>query len=83
MAAFNTVHKIKVTNLGGSLQTSAPITLKNQIQEINSLRNIRDVLSVNVVAGATIVYNQTTNMFEIRPISASDLGNFNLDGGVF
>lgn len=83
MAAFNTVHKIKVTNVGGMLQPTTPITLKNQIQEINSIRSIRDVSSVNVVSGATIIYNQTTNMFEIRPISATDLGNFNLDGGTF
>jgi hypothetical protein len=36
---------------------------------------------VNVVTGATLVYNSVSDKYEVRPFEISDLGN--LDGGTF
>ena len=82
--ARNTVLNVKLTNSGGSLQSSTPITLKNQVSEIKSIEDIRDVSEVEVVAGATLVYNSENDKYEVRKLQSSDIsGTFNLDGGEF
>jgi hypothetical protein len=73
---------VKVNNIGGTLTPSAPITLKNQVVEINSIEDIADVDEVNVTNGATIVYNSSRNLYEIKPLSLSDLDS-DIDGGTF
>jgi hypothetical protein len=81
--ARNTVLNVKLTNSGGSLQSSTPITLKNQVSEIKSIEDIRDVSEVEVVAGATLVYNSQNDKYEVRKITSEDIGAINLDGGSF
>jgi hypothetical protein len=81
--ARNTVLNVKLTNSGGSLQSSTPITLKNQVSEIKSIEDIRDVSEVEVVAGATLVYNSQNDKYEVRKINSDDIGTINLDGGSF
>jgi hypothetical protein len=81
--ARNTVLNVKLTNSGGSLQSSTPITLKNQVSEIKSIEDIRDVSEVEVVAGATLVYNSQNDKYEVRKITSEDIGTINLDGGSF
>lgn len=73
---------VKVNNIGGSLTPFAPITLKNQIIEITSIENIPDVSEVNVIDGATLVYNSSNDKYEIKPLSFGDL-DANIDGGLF
>lgn len=74
----------KVLNDTNRLQTAAPITLKNQINEIQSIEDIRDVSEIHVVDGATIIYNSETDKYEIRQLEAEDFGGaLNLDGGTF
>jgi hypothetical protein len=81
--ARNTVLNVKLTNTGGSLQSSTPVTLKNQATEIKSIEDIRDVSEVEVVAGATLVYNSQNDKYEVRKITSEDIGSINLDGGDF
>lgn len=81
--ARNTVLNVKLTNTGGSLQSSTPVTLKNQATEIKSIEDIRDVSEVEVVAGATLVYNSENDKYEVRKITSEDIGSINLDGGDF
>lgn len=79
-----TRQNITVSNAGGVLQTSTPITLKNQVSEIQSIEDIRDVAEVDVSTGATLVYNSANDKYEVRKLEATDIsGNLNLDGGEF
>ena len=72
----------KITNNNGRLSSAAPITLKNQIQEIRSIEDIADVSEIDVTDGATLVYNSQNDKYEVRQLQAGDL-NLDLDGGSF
>ena len=63
------------------LSTTTPITLKNQVQEIRSIEDIADVDEINVVTGATLIYNSTNDKYEVRPLDIQELGA--IDGGTF
>jgi hypothetical protein len=79
-----TTQNIKVNTTGGIIQSTTPITLKNQVTEIRSIEDISDVAEVDVVEGATLVYNPENDKYEVRKLEAGDLsGDINLDGGVF
>ena len=80
--AKTTSQNVRITNNGGMLQTSTPITLKNQVTEITSIEDIGDVSEIDVSNGATLVYNSENDKYEIRRITAEDL-TINLDGGEF
>jgi hypothetical protein len=71
----------KITNNNGRLSSAAPITLKNQIQEIRSIEDIADVIETDVTDGATLVYNSETDKYEVRQLQIEDLGA--IDGGSF
>jgi hypothetical protein len=71
----------KITNSNGRLSSAAPITLKNQIQEIRSIEDIADVAEVDVSNGATLVYNSQNDKYEVRQLQIEDLGA--IDGGSF
>jgi hypothetical protein len=71
----------KITNNSGRLSSAAPITLKNQVQEIRSIEDISDVAEVDVTDGATLVYNSETDKYEVRQLQIEDLGA--IDGGSF
>ena len=71
----------KVTVDQDRLSTTTPITLKNQVQEIRSIEDIADVDEINVVTGATLIYNSTNDKYEVRPLDIQELGA--IDGGTF
>jgi hypothetical protein len=71
----------KVETSGDRLSTTTPITLKNQVQEIRSIEDIGDVDEVNVVTGATLVYNSVNDKYEVRPLDLEEFGA--IDGGTF
>lgn len=73
----------KITNNNGRLSSTAPITLKNQIQEIRSIEDIKDVSEISVTAGATLVYNSENDKYEVRKLNTEDFGSLDLDGGSF
>jgi hypothetical protein len=60
------------------------LTIKNQLREyqINSIQDLPDVDEVSVVNGGTIVYNPTTNKYEVKPLDAAFLIG-RIDGGEF
>lgn len=82
--ARTTQQKVKVNNTNGVLQTQTPITLKNQVTEINSLEDIADVAEVDVSTGSTLVYNASTDKYEVKKLDAGSIsGTIDLDGGEF
>lgn len=77
----NTV--VRVNNTGGRITPAAGgsgVTLKNQVNEIRSIDDFADVIPVNQITGATLVYNAELDKYEVKPI---DLGASGLDGGSF
>lgn len=78
----NTVQKIKVSNQGGILQPTSPLTLKNQIKELHTIEDIGDVSEVDVTTGSTLVYNSENDKYEVRKLNATDISG-SLDGGEF
>ena len=74
----------KITNNNGRLSAAAPITLKNQIQEIRSIEDFGNVSEVSVVTGSTLIYNSENDKYEVKQLNFSDLsGDATLDGGSF
>lgn len=75
---------VKVNTTGGILKTYTPLTVKNQVSEyqINSIEDIPDVAVANAVNGATLVYNSSTDIYEIDVLNASYLTGV-IDGGEF
>jgi hypothetical protein len=72
----------KVINNAGVLSTVAPLTLKNQVQEIRSIEDISDVDEIDVITGSTLVYNSNTDKYEIKLLSLENVAGA-LDGGTF
>lgn len=75
--------KATVTNLNGRFSAAAPITLKNQVQEIRSIEDFGDVSEVDVRTGSTLIYNSENDKYEIKQIQFSDLAGAAMDGGTF
>ena len=74
---------VTVNNNGGILTSTTGITLKNQIREIHSIQDIPDVSEVSVVDGATLVYNASSDLYEVRQFTINDLSLASIDGGSF
>lgn len=76
----NTV--VRINNNNGSLNSTAPVVLKNQITQLRSIEDIADVVETNVADGATLVYNATLDKYEVKLIDYTQQ-DINLDGGSF
>lgn len=76
----NTV--IRINNNNGSLNSTSPVVLKNQITQLRSIEDIGDVTEVEVVDGATLVYNAGLDKYEVKPLDLTTL-IAELDGGTF
>ena len=76
----NTV--VRINNNNGSLNSTAPVVLKNQITQLRSIEDIGDVVETNVTDGATIVYNASLDKYEVKPLDLNTQ-NTALDGGTF
>lgn len=87
MRVKNSNFDVVVNKTGSTLNSAAPIVLKNQITEIRSIEDIADVSEVNVTSGATIVYNSANDKYEVRKLSFEDVdtanASFQIDGGSF
>ena len=83
--ARTTTYNVKVQNRGGALQSSTPITIKNQVTELRSIEDLGDVAEVNVTSGATLVYNAQNDKYEVKQLNITDVNIdiLNLDGGEF
>lgn len=62
-------------------QTNAPIELKNNVPGVNQsyLHSLLDVVEDHPQNGDTLVYNSTTDKYEVKSITTT----FNVDGGTF
>ena len=76
----NTV--VRVNNRNGSLNSTAPIVLKNQITQLRSIEDIGDVIETDVTDGATIIYNSTLDKYEVKQLNFGNI-QADLDGGTF
>ena len=74
----------KVSTESGLLQSSTPLTIKNQFREyqINSIQDLPDVDEVSVENGATLVFNSNTNQYEVKPLDLTNVTGI-IDGGEF
>lgn len=75
-----TTYTVEVDNVGGRLQTNAPISLRNVVSEgaqatVDRLEDIGDVVAIEKVDGASVVYNSAASRYEVK--------NQDLDGGSF
>jgi hypothetical protein len=66
--------KVKVNQLNGHLQTSAPLSLRNAVRDF-SVEDIENVVIINRVDGSGLQYNSETQNYEIKLMSL-DGGNF-------
>jgi phosphoribosylformylglycinamidine (FGAM) synthase PurS component len=60
------------------------LTVKNQFREyqINSIEDLPDVDEVNVTDGALLIYNQTTDKYEVKEFTQQFIVGA-IDGGEF
>lgn len=65
-----------------STQSMPAISLKNNVTGVAQayIHNLLDVVEVNPQDGDTLVYNATTDKYEVKPI---EIVNASLDGGAF
>jgi hypothetical protein len=78
------------TKLTVKVDSTAPIlnpttlTVKNQFREyqINSIEDLPDVDEVNVTEGAVLIYNQTSDKYEIKQFTQQFIVGA-IDGGEF
>jgi uncharacterized ubiquitin-like protein YukD len=71
---------IKVTNQNQVLSTQAPVTLRNTAADYNAIDRLTDVDLTEREDGSTLVYNASTDKYEVKPITEALTG---LDGGTF
>lgn len=74
----STNYKVQVSSMDGRIQTTAPLSLRNVVRDQAFLKRIEDienVLAVNKIDGATLVYNSENQKYEIKLAD--------LDGGFF
>lgn len=70
--------RVKVSQSGGRLQTTAPLSLRNAVRDtafLENLEDIRNVTIVNRVDGSGLQYNSETQNYEIK-LMTLDGGNF-------
>lgn len=60
-----------------------PITLKSQARTINQLADISDVEEAAPQDGFTLVYNSSTDKYEVKKLASTDITIDSLDGGTF
>ena len=74
----STNYKVQVSSMDGRIQTTAPLSLRNVVRDQAFLKRIEDienVIAVNKIDGATLVYNSENQKYEIKLAD--------LDGGFF
>jgi len=76
-----TTQKVTVSKYGSILNSSdTSMPLKNQISEITSIEQMKDVVAVNVIDGSSLYYDSASKTFQIKPSASNTAG---IDGGTF
>lgn len=71
---------VKVTQQNQTLSSQAPVTLRNTAADYNAIDRLTDVVLTDRADGSTLVYNASTDKYEVRPLAVQITG---LDGGTF
>jgi len=71
---------IKVSQQNQVLTSQAPVTLRNTAADYNAIDRLTDVVLTEREDGSTLVYNASTDKYEVKPFAAAITG---LDGGTF
>jgi hypothetical protein len=76
---------VDVDRVDGKLITASPVTLKNSITNvIRDIAQINNVTEVDKVNGSTLIWNSTTNRYEVKLLNIDDFGDpSDIDGGTF
>lgn len=70
--------KVVLNQTGGSLQTAAPLSLRNVTRDSSTIKSVEAILDVNVISkvdGSSLQYNSETQNYEVKLMSL-DGGNF-------
>lgn len=71
---------IRVNLTGTQITASSPVSLRNTAADYNAIDKLSDVDVSSRADGSTLVYNATTDKYEVKPLSAAIT---ELDGGTF
>ena len=76
--------QVSANGTAGILDTSVPVTLKNNPSLIATTRldRLTDVVANNEISGATLVYEASTDKYFVKKLDLSDVTG-DLDGGTF
>lgn len=76
--------KVKVKQDDGRIQSQSPVTVKGLINGIKNIHEIGDVDEVDLVDGATLIYDADSKIYYIKKLNINDLeGTIDLDYGTF
>lgn len=71
---------VKVVPQNQVLTSQAPVTLRNSAADYNAIDRLTDVVLTERTDGSTLVYNASTDRYEVKPLTAALPS---LDGGTF
>lgn len=74
---------VKVKQIGGTITTSTPITLRNTGADYNSIDRLTDVDLVSRANNSTLIYNSITDKYEVKPLDSNIITITSIDGGSF
>lgn len=76
--------QVSANGTAGILDTSVPVTLKNNpsLSATGRLDRLTDVVANNEISGATLVYDAITDKYFVQKLDLSDVTG-DLDGGTF
>ena len=81
-----TQQSLKVVVTGGSIAAApgAAVSLKNTVSEIplNSIEDIPDVSVIEHANGATLAFNTTNNLYEVRTLLFQEISG-TINGGTY
>jgi len=82
-AGLNVNVKVNLANNRLSTPPTQPITLKATARTINTLKDIADVVEGTPTDGMTLVYNASTDKYEVKTLSSDNITLGAINGGTF
>ena len=82
-AGLNVNVKVNLANTRLSTPPTQPVTLKATARTINTIKDIADVVEGAPTTGMTLVYNASTDKYEVKTLSTADIIVSSIDGGTF
>ena len=82
-AGLNVNVKVNLANNRLTTPPTQPITLKATARTINTIKDLTDVVEGAPTTGMTLVYNASTDKYEVKTLSTADINLGSIDGGTF